>query len=157
MIDPSVYSTLIFSSDVDPDTITSQVTHEFCWAGGFYFKKKKLQCIETYTPFIIYYLHTFNDLSTIFSELTSLIGQAYKGMQNNFILPEEFEHHKLPKICIHRGVPKVPGQTGHQFQKYTRDMQEASQAHLIKCDTSKIPFLCALINFIKEHKLVAPI
>jgi hypothetical protein len=28
---------------------------------------------------------------------------------------------------------------------------------LIECDTSKIPFLCALINHIKEHKLTAPI
>ncbi len=29
--------------------------------------------------------------------------------------------------------------------------------HLIECDTSKISFLCALINYIKEHKLTAPI
>jgi hypothetical protein len=29
--------------------------------------------------------------------------------------------------------------------------------HLIECDTSKIPFLRALINYIKEHKLTAPI
>jgi hypothetical protein len=36
-------------------------------------------------------------------------------------------------------------------------MQEARQAHLIKCDTSKIPFLRALINYIKEHSLAAPI
>jgi hypothetical protein len=36
-------------------------------------------------------------------------------------------------------------------------MQEAQQAHLIECDTSKIPFLCALINYIKEHKLAASI
>jgi hypothetical protein len=36
-------------------------------------------------------------------------------------------------------------------------MQEARQAHLIECDTSKIPFLCALINYIKEHMLTAPI
>jgi hypothetical protein len=36
-------------------------------------------------------------------------------------------------------------------------MQEARRAHLIECDTSKIPFLCALINYIKEHKLTAPI
>ncbi len=100
MIDPSVYPTLIFLSNIDPNTITSQVTHEFCQAGGFYFRKKQLQCIETCTPFIIYYLCTFNDLTTIRSELTSLLGQAYKGMQNNFILPEEFEHHKLPKINI---------------------------------------------------------
>ena len=61
------------------------------------------------------------------------------------------------KINIHRGVPKLPGQSGQQFQKYIWDMQEARQAHLIKCDTSKIPFLCALINYIKEHKLAAPI
>jgi hypothetical protein len=76
-------------------------------------------------------------------------------MQNNFILPEEFEHHKLPKINICQGVPKLTGQSGQQFQKYTRDMQEARQAHLIECDTSTIPFLCALINHIKEHKLTA--
>jgi hypothetical protein len=36
-------------------------------------------------------------------------------------------------------------------------MQEARQAHLIKCDTSKISFLCALINYIKDHSLAAPI
>ncbi len=157
MIKPSVYPTLIFSSDIDPDIITSQVTHEFCWAGGFYFRKKQLQCIETCTPFIIYYLYTFNDIALIHSELTSLLEQAYKGMQNDFILPEEFEHHKLPKINICQGVPKLPGQSGQQFQKYTRDMHKARQAHLIECDTSMIPFLCSLINYIKEHKLAAPI
>jgi hypothetical protein len=36
-------------------------------------------------------------------------------------------------------------------------MQEARLAHLIECNTSKIPFLHSLINFIKEHKLAAPI
>jgi hypothetical protein len=157
MINLSIYPTLIFSSDVDPDTITSRVMHEFCWAGRFYFRKKELQCIETCTPFIIYYLYTLNDLATIRYELSSLIRQAYKGTQNNFILPEEFEHHQLPKINIHQGVPKLPRQSGQQFRKYMRDMQEARQAHLIECDTSKIPFLCALINYIKEHKLAAPI
>jgi hypothetical protein len=78
-------------------------------------------------------------------------------MQNNFILPEEFEYHKLPEINICQGIPKLPRKSGQQFQKYTRDMQEARREHLIECDTSKIPFLCALINHIKEHKLTAPI
>ncbi len=153
MIDPNVYPTLIFSSDVDPDTITSRVTHEFRQAGRFYFRKKQLQCTETCTPFIIYYLYTFNNLATIRSELTSLL------MQNDFIVPEEFEHHKLPEINICWGIPKLPRQSDQQFQKYTWDMQEARWAHLIECDTSKIPFIHALINYIKvkEHKLTAPI
>jgi hypothetical protein len=54
LLDPSVYPTLVFSSDVDPETIVSRVTHEFCCAGGFYFQKKQLQCVETVTPFIIF-------------------------------------------------------------------------------------------------------
>jgi hypothetical protein len=66
------------------------------------------------TPFIIYYLYTFNDLATIRTELTSLLGQAYEGMKDNFILPEEFEHHQLPKINIRRRVPKLPGQSGEK-------------------------------------------
>jgi hypothetical protein len=52
-LNPSVYSTLIFLSDVNPDTIVSRVTDEFCCAGGIFFCKKQLQCVET-SP--IYYL-----------------------------------------------------------------------------------------------------
>jgi hypothetical protein len=36
-LDPSVYPTMVFSSDVEPDVIISQVTHEFNRSGGFYF------------------------------------------------------------------------------------------------------------------------
>jgi hypothetical protein len=36
-------------------------------------------------------------------------------------------------------------------------MQEARQAHLIKCDVRAIPFLRLLINYIKKQKLTAPI
>jgi hypothetical protein len=62
-LDPSVYPTLVFLSDVDPNIIILHVTHEFCHAGGFYFQKKELQCVETVTPFIINYLYTFNSLT----------------------------------------------------------------------------------------------
>jgi hypothetical protein len=58
---------------------------------------------------------------------------------------------------IRRGIPKLPRQSGQQLQKYTRYMQEARRSHLIECDTSKITFLCTLINYIKEHKLAASI
>jgi hypothetical protein len=69
LLDPCVYPTLVFSSDVDPETIVSRVTHKFCCAGGFYFWMKQLQCMETVTPFIIFYLYTFNNITTICAEL----------------------------------------------------------------------------------------
>jgi hypothetical protein len=64
-LDPRLYPMLIFMLDVDPNTILSRVTHEFCRTGGFYFCKKQLQCAETVAPFIIYYLYTFNDNATL--------------------------------------------------------------------------------------------
>jgi hypothetical protein len=54
LLDPRVYPTLVFLSDVDSETIVSRLMHEFCFAGGFYFQKKQLQCVETVTPFIIF-------------------------------------------------------------------------------------------------------
>jgi hypothetical protein len=42
LLDPSVYPTLVFSLDVDPETIVLRVTHEFCRVGGFYFRRKQL-------------------------------------------------------------------------------------------------------------------
>jgi hypothetical protein len=101
---------LVFSLDIDPNIIISCVTHEFCCSGGFYFQKKQLQCVEMVTPFIIYYLYTFNDIATLWAKLTSLLEEAHQGMQDNLTLPEEFEHAKIPEINIRCGVPKLPGQ-----------------------------------------------
>ncbi len=99
-LDPSEYPTLVFSSDIDPNIIILHVTHEFCRAGGFYFQKKQLQCVETITPFIIYYLYTFNDIANLWAELTSLLEEAHQGMQDDLTLPEEFKHAKIPEINI---------------------------------------------------------
>jgi hypothetical protein len=115
LLDPSVYPTLVFSSDVDPETIVSRVMHKFCRAGGFYFWKKQLQCVETVTPFIIFYLYTFNDIATICVELTDLLKKAHAELECNFMLPEEFQYSSIPEINIRRGVPKLLGQPGSQF------------------------------------------
>jgi hypothetical protein len=156
-IDPSMYPTLVFSKVVNPNIIILQVTHEFSCAGGFYFWKKQLQCVETVTPFIIYYLYTFNDTATICGELTSLLEEARQGMQDDLTLSEEFEYAKTPEINIRRGVPKLPGQPGQHFCDYLQEMQEARQAHLIECNVNAIPFLRTLIGYMKEWKLAAPI
>ena len=50
-LDPSVYPTMIFSSDVEPEIIISRVAHKFGQAEGFYFWKKQLQCKENNDPF----------------------------------------------------------------------------------------------------------
>ncbi len=145
-----MYPTLVFLSDVDPETIISRVTHEFCHVGGFYFRKKQLQCVETVTPFIIYYLYTFNDIATLRRELTDLLKKAHQDLESNFMLPEEFEHSKILDINIRQGVPKLAGQPGSQFWDYSREIQEVRQAHLIKCNVQAIPFLRLLIDYIKS-------
>ncbi len=156
-LNASVYPTMVFSSDVEPEVIISRVTHEFGRSGGFYFQKKQLQCEEMVTPFIIYFLCTFNDIATLRGELTSLLEEAHQGMKEDFTLPEEFEHANLPVINIRRGVPKLPGQPGSNFCDYSREMQEARQVHLIECDIKEIPFLRALISYIKDMKLAVRI
>jgi hypothetical protein len=113
--------------------------------------------MDTVTPLIIYYLYTFNDIATLHTELTNLLKKAHQELESNFMLPEEFELSKIPEINIQQGVPKLPDQLGSQFCDYSREMQEARWAYLIKCNVRAIPFLRLLINYIKEHKLAAPI
>jgi hypothetical protein len=113
--------------------------------------------VETVTPFIIFYLYTFNDTAMLWAELTLLLEEAHQDMQDDLTLLEEFEHAKTPKIHIRRGVSKLPGQPGNHFCKYLQEMQEACWAHLIECDVKAIPFLQMLISYIKELKLAAPI
>ena len=93
------------------------------------------------TPFIIYFLYTFNDISTLRGELTSLLEEALQGMKDDFTLPDELEYASLLDINICRGVPKLPGQPGSNFRDYSHEMQEARRAHLIECDIKEIPFL----------------
>jgi hypothetical protein len=113
--------------------------------------------VETVTPFLIYYLYTFNDTATLRAELTSLLEKVHQGMQDNLMLPEKFKHAKIPEINIHQGIPKLPGQPGNHFRDYLQEMQEARQAHLIECNVKGIPFLWTLISYMKERKLAAPI
>jgi hypothetical protein len=119
ILDPSVYPKLVFLSDVDPETIVSRVMHEFFRAGGFNFQKKQLQCVETVTPFIIYYLYTFNDITTLCAELMDLLKRAFNDLESKFMIPEEFQHSTIPEINICQGIPKLPGQPGSQFQDYS--------------------------------------
>jgi hypothetical protein len=135
----------------------SHVTHKFCCAGGFYFRKKQLQCVETVTPFIIYYLYTFNNITTLRVELTDLLKKAHEDLESNFMIPEEFQYSTIPEINIRQGVPKLPGQPGSQFRDYSHKIQEAQGAHLIKCNVQAVPILKLLINHIKECKLTTPV
>jgi len=109
------------------------------------------------TPFIIYFLYTFNDIATLRGELTSHLEEALQGMKDDLTLPDEFDYSPLPDINICRGIPKLPGQPGSNFCDYSREMQEARQAHLIECDIKAIPFLRTLISYIRDNKLAARI
>jgi hypothetical protein len=119
-LDPSVYPTMVFSSDIDPEIIVSHVAHEFGRAGGFYFKKKQLQCEETMTPFIIYFLYIFNDIATLQGELMSLLEEAQQGMTDNLTLTDEHKYSTIPDVNIRRGVLKLPGQPGSNFCAHAR-------------------------------------
>ena len=68
--------------------------------------------METVTPFIIFYLYTFNDIATLCIELTDLLTEAQAELECNFMLPEEFQYLSIPEINIRCGVPKLPGQPG---------------------------------------------
>jgi hypothetical protein len=148
---------MVFSSNVEPETIISCVAHQFGRVGGFYFWKKQLQCKETMTPFIIYFLYTFNDIATLEGKLTSLLEEALQGTKNDLTLPDKFKYSPLSDINIRCGIPKLPGQPGSNFCDYLHEMQEARRAHLIECDIKAIPFLRVLISYIKDNKLAARI
>jgi hypothetical protein len=40
-LDPSVYPTMVFSLDIEPEIIISRVAHKFGRAEGSYFRKKQ--------------------------------------------------------------------------------------------------------------------
>jgi hypothetical protein len=101
------------------------------------------------TPFIIYFLYTFNNIATLRGELTSLLEEALQGMRDDLTLPDKFEYSPLLDINIRCGVPKLPGQPGSNFCNYSREMQEARRAHLIECNIKAIPFLRTLTSYIK--------
>ncbi len=109
--------------------------------------------METVTPFIIFYLYTFNNITTIRAELAELLKKAHADLESDFILPDEFQYSPIPEINIRRRVPKLPGQLGSQFRDYSQEIQEAHWAHLIECDVQVIPFLMLLINHVKERWL----
>ena len=123
------------------------------FTGEFFFCKKVLQCQETVTNWIIFYIYTFSNIAPICSKLTRIIKQAHSKMSEADSLPEEFENLLVPQMNICWGITKLIGQITQDFNNYTHEMQEACLAHLTESDITAISFLEILLDYIKSNKL----
>jgi hypothetical protein len=88
--------------------IINKVSFEFTRLGGSRLSKKAMQAMETETPMMLLFLCNGTDHSSISTDIRQILDLAYKDINTEGMLPEQYKFRDLPKFALRLIVPRLP-------------------------------------------------
>ena len=76
LIDPEVYFTFCFSCDKDPEELLADIRIECRQQGFNRLEMKPLDCFDTKTALVIYYLHNEGSQRTLIKEMSKFLKEG---------------------------------------------------------------------------------
>ena len=137
MLDPQIYPQVMMGSDTEPEMICKQVIHEVITYGVIWIRKKELQCINSSTYWLFFYLWNFGHIPTLRGEVVNMLEVAKGMMIEEGKLPLEEGEKETPAINLRRAVPCLPGVDTSIFEKYTGECRREGGAYSWKLMTMR--------------------
>ena len=153
MVDPEVYFTMCFSSDIDPKIILRRIRDEWRRQGGNRLEMKELDCFETETAVVAYYMHNAGSDRAIIAEATKLLTvarQLAEKKDNDF----PYANLSVPMMVIRSQVPKIPGLDTMVYANWHWTDGNKRKAFHFECAQSEVKQLQTLIEVAKKMKIV---
>ncbi len=67
--------------------------------------------METEMPLMLLFVCNGTDHSSILSDIRQMLNLAYDDIEQNGMLPEEYENKDIPKFSLRLNVPHLPADT----------------------------------------------
>jgi hypothetical protein len=103
-----VFARFRLKSQEKADEIINWVSFEFNQLGGSRLSKKTMQAMETETPMMLLFIGNSTDQSSIATNLCHMLDIAYKDINKEGMMPEQYENRDLPKFALRLNVPRLP-------------------------------------------------
>ncbi len=114
----NVYTRFRLKSTVPVEDMVTQVSFKFLRMGGSKIYKKASQAMETETPMMLLFVSNGTDPTSIVNDITQMLDTAFNHVDQEGMMPEEFEHKENPKFTLKSNAPRLPSQTREAHKAY---------------------------------------
>jgi hypothetical protein len=104
----NVYACFHLKSQIHTEDIINQVSFEFSRLGGKNLYLKQHQAMETKTPVMLLFVCNGTDIASILLDTKQMFESAYKNIEENGMMPEEFKNKEIPHFTPQVNVPCLP-------------------------------------------------
>jgi hypothetical protein len=140
-----VYARFRLKSQEMATEIINRVSFEFNRLGGSRLSKKSMQAMETETPMMLLFVCNGTDQNSVISDLRQMLDMAYENIDEEMMMPEQFEHKDLPKFALRLNAPRMPEKKSERDNKSYDHLREhgkkAFHIEVAKSDQEYFTFL----------------
>ncbi len=96
----NVYARFRLKSQIPTEDIINWVSFKFLHLGGKNIHKKQHQAMETEMPLMLLFVFNGTSQGSILSNTKQMLDLAYNDIEENGMMPEEFEHKDIPHFTL---------------------------------------------------------
>ncbi len=118
----------------------TRISFKFLCMGGSKIYKKQNQAVETKTPMMLLFISNGTEPKSITSDTSQMLDTAFDHVDQEGMMPEEFEYKEIPKFTLKLNAPRLPSQTKETHKAYDHFKEQEKKA--FHCDVAKenIPY-----------------
>ncbi len=149
----NVYARFRLKSQVDMEEIVSRVLFEFSCLGGKNLQKKQHQAMKTKMPLMLLFVCNSTDQASIISDTKLMLDTALDDIEQNGMLPEEYDNRDIPHFTLCLNVPRLPAKTkssnSKQYDHYKEHGKKAFHFKVVKEESNYFRYLSAHAHRLK--------
>jgi hypothetical protein len=149
----NVYTRFCLKSTVPVDDMVARVLFEFSCMDGSKLYKKQNQAMETKTPMMLLFVCYGTEPRSIINDITQVLNTAFNNIDQEGMMPEEFEHKEIPKFTLKLNAPCLPSQTKETHKAYDPMKEQGKKAFHCEVAKEDIPYFRFLAGHAHHLKL----
>ncbi len=146
-----IYARFCLRSRVPVEDMVTRISFEFSRMGGSKLYKKLNQAMETETPTMLLFVSNGTDPKSIMHDITQMLDTAFDSVDQEGMMPEEFEHKEIPKFTLKLNAPRLPSQTKGVHKAYNHAKEQGKKAYHCEVAKEDVPYFRFLTG--RAHRL----
>jgi hypothetical protein len=91
-----------------------------------------MQAMETEMPMMLLFVSNGTEHSSISADLKQLLELAYNDIDNEGMMPEEYENKDIPVFSLKMNVPRLPEKKKHDNKVYDHILEQGKKHSILK-------------------------
>jgi hypothetical protein len=148
-----VYARFRLKLTVPVEDMVTRISFEFSCMGGSKLYKKQNQAMETETPMMLLFVSNGTDPKSITNDITQMLETAFDSVDQEGMMPEEFEHKEIPSFTLKLNAPRLPSQTKETHKAYDHFKEQGKKAYHCEVAKEDVPYFRFLAGHAHRLKL----